>query len=277
MLKTTRQFAGCWTRMSHASKATGCEMVFSVYAPDNMKEAPALFYLSGLTCNDMNFVEKAGAARRASERGIALIAPDTSPRGTNVPGEDESYDLGSGAGFYVDAKAEPWLSGGYKMESYIRELRQMKIDRVDSSIAGITGHSMGGHGALTLALKMRNEFASVSAFAPICHPSAVPWGTKAFQAYGLIDEVHLHDATLLISEKRFDSILVDQGAEDQFLVGSVDQLKPEAFKKACAKAGQPLQLRYHAGHDHSYSFISTFIDDHVDFHADRLLRRRDES
>ena len=273
-----RQFGGWWTRYSHLSQACSCDMTFSVYLPEAAKgPVPALKYLSGLTCTDENFVQKAGAARRAAERGIALIAPDTSPRGLEIPGEDDSYDFGSAAGFYIDATRDPWTKG-YNMETYIvQELREVlkEIPEIDISNLGITGHSMGGHGALTLAMKHPDVYTTVSAFSPICNPTAVPWGKKAFEGYlgGNESDWSLHDATELVVKQNQlrDDILIDQGADDNFLVGDVNQLQPEAFKAACASVQQPLTLRYQDGYDHSYFFISSFIDDHIDFAADRLL------
>mmetsp|Transcript_21617 Transcript_21617/g.69622 ORF Transcript_21617/g.69622 Transcript_21617/m.69622 type:complete len:288 (-) Transcript_21617:46-909(-) len=274
-----RQFGGWWTRYQHLSQACGCDMTFSVFVPPKGEPTtplPALTYLSGLTCTDENFVQKAGAARRAAERGIALLAPDTSPRGLGVPGEDDSYDFGSAAGFYVDATAEPWAKG-YNMESYVTEdLLDAVEGIVDVSNLGVTGHSMGGHGALTLALKHPGLFKSVSALAPICNPTTVPWGKKAFEGYlGSVDAGKDHDATELIAKlgaKQFDDILIDQGADDAFLVGDTNQLQPEAFIAACDAANQPVTVRFQEGYDHSYFFISSFIDDHVDFAADRLLK-----
>ncbi|KAJ8606630.1 hypothetical protein CTAYLR_008392 [Chrysophaeum taylorii] len=278
-----RQFGGWWTRYAHDARSTKCEMTFSVFVPDGATAAPTLYYLSGLTCTDENFVHKAGAARQASSRGVALVVPDTSPRGNGLAGEDDAYDFGTGAGFYVDALQEPWASAGYKMESYVAtELRDLVdgLEGVDADNAGLTGHSMGGHGALTLAFKYPDRYASVSALAPICNPTRCPWGVKAFEGYlGSVDAGEDHDACKLVAKHetgRFDSILVDQGAEDQFLVGDIDQLRPESFRAACDKAGQNLNLRYHPGFDHSYFFISTFIDDHVDFAADRLLNNNNK-
>lgn len=272
-----KQFGGWWTRYSHLSQVCGCDMSFSVYVPpETSGPVAALKFLSGLTCTDENFVQKAGAARRASERGIGLISPDTSPRGLGLAGEDDSYDFGSGAGFYVDATNEPW-SQNYKMESYVTkellEIIDSEVKDIDARRISVSGHSMGGHGALTLALKYPDLYKSVTAFAPICNPTQVPWGQKAFQGY-LKEDGKMHDATELFlarGTKLFDSILIDQGADDNFLTGDVNQLQPQALEKACLKISQPLTLRYQPGYDHSYFFISTFIDDHVDFAADRLL------
>lgn len=236
---------------------------------------PALFYLAGLTCTEETFIIKAGAQRVASELGLILIAPDTSPRGAGVAGETDSWDLGVGAGFYLDATAEPW-SKHYRMETYItQELLPLIFQEfsVDVSRVGITGHSMGGHGALTLALKHPHLFQTVSAFAPIAAPAKCPWGEKAFTAYLGADrsEWAKHDASELM--KACDSapfpagILIDQGLGDQFLE---KQLHPHVFEAACASVGQPLTLRKHKGYDHGYYFISTFMEDHLRFHAERL-------
>ena len=252
-------------------------MVFSVFVPP-VQQAPCLFYLSGLTCTDENFVQKAGAARRASELGVALVAPDTSPRlpdDRKLPGEDDSYDFGSGAGFYVDASVYPW-SQYYNMYSFVTqelpEAVMVACPEVDVQTRSITGHSMGGHGALTIALKQPAVWRSVSAFSPICNPTKVPWGVKAFEGYlGSVEAGLEHDACELVKKgPRPDAILVSQGADDDFLVGDVNQLQPEAFRSACDAVGQELDLRYEAGYDHSYFFIQSFIDDHLDFHASRL-------
>jgi S-formylglutathione hydrolase len=253
-------------------------MVFSVFVPP-VEKAPCLFYLSGLTCTDENFVQKAGAARRAAELGIALVAPDTSPRlpeDRRLPGEDDSYDFGSGAGFYVDASIYPW-SQYYNMYSFVTqelpEAVMVACPEVDVQTRSITGHSMGGHGALTIGLKQPALWRSVSAFSPICNPTKVPWGTKAFEGYlGSVDAGAAHDACELLkgySGPPF-SLLVDQGAADNFLAGDTNQLQPEALKAACAAAGVSLEFRLHLGYDHSYYFISTFIADHIAYHAKAL-------
>jgi S-formylglutathione hydrolase len=216
---------------------------------------------------------KAGAQRVAAQEGIILVAPDTSPRGAGAPGETDSWDFGVGAGFYVDAVQEPWARH-YRMYSYILELRELVLREfgLDEARCGIFGHSMGGHGALTIALRNPNLFRSVSAFAPIAAPSRCPWGEKAFSGYLGPDRAawRTHDATELVGEGpvRFpEGILVDQGLADKFLA---DQLHPDAFEAACAAAGQPLILRRHPGYDHGYYFISTFVEDHLRFHAARL-------
>jgi len=259
----------------HESDAIGLSMRFSAFIPAHAQGAalPALFFLAGLTCNEETFMIKAGAQRAAAQQGMILIAPDTSPRGACVNGEDDSWDFGVGAGFYLDATQAPW-NMNYRMESYICELRELVIRElaVDARRVGISGHSMGGHGALTLALRHPDLFRSVSAFAPIAAPSQCPWGQKAFNGYlGANREAwRQHDASALMAQMRTPfpaGILIDQGLGDKFLA---EQLYPEAFEEACRAAAQPLQLRRHAGYDHGYYFISTFIDDHLRFHAANL-------
>lgn len=257
---------------SHESRETGCVMRFGVFLPPQAEAGavPVLFWLSGLTCTEENFIVKAGAQRVAAELGLALVAPDTSPRGLKIPGEDESYDFGSGAGFYVDATEAPW-SRGYRMYSYItQELFALVAATfpVDAARVGIFGHSMGGHGALTIALKNPDRYKSVSAFAPICSPLHCPWGEKALSGYLGADRApwREYDATALIEDRGWTgpAILVDQGTGDQFLDS---QLKPELLAKACGEAGVALDLRMQQGYDHSYFFIATFIEDHLRFHA----------
>ena len=251
-------------------------MRFSIFIPPQAAQGPlpALFYLAGLTCTEETFAIKAGAQQHAAREGLILIAPDTSPRGAGIEGETASWDFGEGAGFYLDATQAPW-SQHYRMESYIHELRQLVIDElpVDANRIGIFGHSMGGHGALTLALRRPDLFRSVSAFAPIAAPVRCPWGQKAFGGYlGADQETWLqHDASALMSvqdEAPFpNGILIDQGLADKFLE---EQLYPGVFEDACRAAGQPLELRRHAGYDHGYYFISSFIADHVKFHSRQL-------
>jgi len=267
-------FGGVQRFYRHASREIGLPMRFSVYLPPQtaLAKVPALLYLAGLTCNEETFMIKAGAQRVAAEFGLALIAPDTSPRGAGVSGETESWDFGVGAGFYLDASAAPWAKN-YRMESYLTtELLPLVAQElaVDGSRVGIFGHSMGGHGALTLALKHPGLFKSVSAFAPICAPTQCPWGQKAFAGY-LGPDTELwaaHDACALMSNRTTalhpESILIDQGLADQFLP---TQLNPHLFEQACAKAAQPLTLRRHAGYDHGYYFVSTFMADHLAHHA----------
>ncbi|TWI67688.1 S-formylglutathione hydrolase [Pseudoduganella lurida] len=268
-------YGGVQRFYKHDSRAIGLPMRFSVFLPPRADDAPlpALFYLAGLTCNEETFMIKAGAQRMAAELGLVLIAPDTSPRGANVPGEAEAWDFGVGAGFYLDATQQPWARH-YRMESYLHEVRELVVAElpVAADRIGIFGHSMGGHGALTLALRRPDLFRSVSAFAPIAAPSQCPWGHKAFTGYLGADRAAWaeHDASALManSVKPFPhGILVDQGLADKFLA---EQLYPEAFEAACAQAGQPLTLRRHEGYDHGYYFISTFVEDHLRWHAPQL-------
>ena len=264
----------------HDSKVIGLPMRFSAFLPPQAvhekKRVPVLLYLAGLTCTEETFAAKGGAQRLAAQLGMALVCPDTSPRGANIPGETDSWDFGLAAGFYLDATREPW-SRHYRMESYIVEELLPLLDAelgLDIAHAGITGHSMGGHGALTLALRHPGLFASVSALAPVAAPSECPWGEKAFSGYLGEDREgwRAHDASALMAghkEPPFPAgILVDQGLDDQFLA---EQLRPERFEEACAVARQPLRLRRHAGYDHSYYFVSTFIGDHLRHHA-RAMR-----
>ncbi|WP_073699252.1 S-formylglutathione hydrolase, partial [Burkholderia mallei] len=263
----------------HESKTIGLPMKFSAYLPPQAAHGrvPALFYLAGLTCTEETFAIKAGAQRFAAQHGIALVAPDTSPRGAGVPGEADAWDFGVGAGFYVDATEAPW-SAHYRMESYVSgELREIVAAElpIDAARLGIFGHSMGGHGALVLALRHPQLYRSVSAFAPIAAPTRCPWGEKAFSGYLGADREawKRHDASELVARadaKRFaEGILIDQGLADPFLP---TQLHPDAFEAVCRAAGQPLTLRRHAGYDHGYYFISTFIADHLAHHA-RVLGR----
>lgn len=258
----------------HPSQSTHTTMRFSLFLPDGAGPHPVLLWLSGLTCTEENFTTKAGAYLAAARHGLAVLAPDTSPRGEGVA-DDAAWDLGQSASFYVDAVREPW-SAHFRMESWItRELPAVVRAEfaVDTGRCGISGHSMGGHGALTLALRHPALYRSVSAFAPISSPTRCPWGVKAFTAYLGDDQAQWarHDAARLIesgaARGRFDSLLVDQGGADAFLV---EQLRPELLEQACAAAGQSLVLRRQAGYDHSYYFVSTFIADHLAWHAERL-------
>lgn len=276
LLSEHRCFDGVQRFYRHQSHEIGLPMNFSVFIPPQAAQGPVpvLFFLAGLTCTEETFMIKAGAQRLAAEHGLMLVTPDTSPRGAGVAGEDDDWDFGSGAGFYLDATQAPW-SKHYRMESYIvSELGDIVTRDLpgDAARMGIFGHSMGGHGALVLAQRHPQRFRSVSAFAPIAAPSRCPWGVKAFSAY-LGDDRQAwasHDASALMenSSKPFPKgILIDQGLADGFLA---EQLYPEAFEEACAAAGQPLSLRRHEGYDHGYYFISTFMRDHIAFHAERL-------
>ncbi|HWW71797.1 MAG TPA: S-formylglutathione hydrolase [Duganella sp.] len=272
-------FGGTQRFYRHDSREIGLPMRFSVFIPDGAADVqsrmPALFYLAGLTCNEETFMTKAGAQRAAAQAGLILIAPDTSPRGAGVAGEADSWDFGVGAGFYLDATRQPW-SQHYRMYSYIHELRELVVRElpVDGARVGIFGHSMGGHGALTMALKRPDVFRSVSAFAPIAAPSKCPWGRKAFSGY-LGDDTAAwaqYDASLLMAGLKTPfpaGILIDQGLGDKFLA---EQLYPEAFEEACRTAAQPLELRRHERYDHGYYFISTFMEDHIRFHARNLAK-----
>jgi S-formylglutathione hydrolase len=252
-------------------------MKFSVFLPPQATHGPvpALVYLAGLTCSEETFMTKAGAQRLAAELGLALIAPDTSPRGANVAGESDSWDFGLGAGFYLDATQEPWAKN-WRMESYITQELLPLVSAtlpINTAKVGIFGHSMGGHGALTLALRHPALFRSVSAFAPICAPAQCPWGSKAFTNYLGADKSSwaAHDATALMSQLTAapypGGILIDQGLADKFLA---EQLHPDLFAAACQTARQPLTLRKHAGYDHGYYFVASFVGDHLRHHALQL-------
>jgi S-formylglutathione hydrolase len=275
-------FGGVQRFYRHASREIGLPMRFALFLPPQAlagarggARVPLLTFLAGLTCTEETFTMKAGAQRLAAELGLALLMPDTSPRGAGIVGEDHNWDFGVGAGFYLDATHAPW-AGHWRMESY---LLQELIDGVsaefglDSQRLGLFGHSMGGHGALTLALRHPGRFASVSAFAPICAPTRCPWGHKAFTGYLGQDESSwpAHDASALMAAQTAApypaGILIDQGLADKFLP---EQLHPEAFEAACAAVGQPLTLRRHAGYDHGYYFIASFVDEHLRHHAAAL-------
>jgi len=274
-LKNWTCFGGQQQVWKHRSAALDCDMEVAVYLPPQAAAGgplPVLYYLSGLTCTWENMVTKAGAQRYAAEHGLILVAPDTSPRGVNIPGENESYDFGSGAGFYVDATQAPW-SKHYRMYSYVTmELPDLIAGHfpIDASRIGITGHSMGGHGALVCALRNPARYRSVSAFSPIVAPSQVPWGQKAFTGYlgTATDQWQPYDATALAATTAWTNpILIDQGTADEFLES---QLKPQLFASACAKAGIPVTLRLQQHYDHSYYFIQSFIGEHIAWHADAL-------
>jgi S-formylglutathione hydrolase len=259
----------------HFSEQCQAHMQFAVFLPPQARRerVPVLYYLSGLSCTEENFVTKAGAQRYAAENGIALVAPDTSPRGLGLPGETEDSDFGEGAGFYLDATVEPWARH-YRMYSYVVEELPALLDQhfmVNVDRQSIMGHSMGGHGALVCALRNGDRYLSVSAFSPIAAPMRSPWGQKAFAGYLGPDESRwkAYDATELVATANFGgNILIDQGTADSFLE---TQLMPQAFEKACDAAGQLLTLRMQPGYDHSYSFIATFMEDHIKHHATALL------
>jgi S-formylglutathione hydrolase len=267
-------FGGTVQFYSHLSEACNSEMKFSVYIPPQaqLEPVPVLYFLSGLTCTEENFMTKAGAQQFAAKYGVMLVAPDTSPRNTNTVGEEDDWDLGTGAGFYVDATEMPWRSR-YNMYSYVvRELPQLIVENfsVKGDRQGIFGHSMGGHGALVCALRNGDRYRSVSAFSPIVAPMKCPWGQKAFSHYlGQNTELwKAYDASELIQTNPFPSpILIDQGTADNFLN---KQLMPQIFEQACDRVGQLLNLRMQEGYDHSYYFISTFVEDHIRYHAERL-------
>jgi S-formylglutathione hydrolase len=270
-----RSFGGTHQRVRHRSATLDCDMVFAIYLPPQVEagaRVPVLYWLSGLTCTDENFMQKAGAQRAAAELGIAIVAPDTSPRGPSVPGDpDGAWDFGLGAGFYVNATEAPW-SRHYRMHDYVvTELPDLiEANFPVSDRRAVSGHSMGGHGALVAALRHPGRYRSVSAFAPICHPMDCPWGQKAFGRYLGPDRSTwaAWDACALIpgASERLP-ILVDQGLADDFLA---TQLKPEALEAACAAAGHSLTLRRQPGYDHSYYFIASFIEDHLRHHARAL-------
>ena len=270
-------FGGVQGFYRHNSTETNTQMKFGVFVPPQARSGPVpvLFYLAGLTCNEETFAIKAGAQRHAAEHGLMLVTPDTSPRGTGIEGADAAWDFGAGAGFYLDATQTPW-SAHWRMEGYVaRELRALVLEHFaarDDRI-GIFGHSMGGHGALTLALNHPGLYQSVSAFAPIAAPMQCPWGVKAFSGYlGDLAENRQawarHDACELIrAGARVPPLLIDQGLADKFLA---EQLHPDLFEAACGAAGQPLVLRRHEGYDHGYYFISTFMAEHIAHHARHL-------
>ena len=277
-LSETGCFGGRIGFYRHTSSSNNCDMRFSVFVPPQAAQGnvPVLTFLSGLTCTEENFMVKSGAQRVAAMLGIMLVSPDTSPRGEGVPDDpDDDYDFGLGAGFYLNATQEPW-SANYQMYDYItKELPPLIFENFpgDPERHGLTGHSMGGHGALTIGLRNPDMFRSLSAFAPICTTLHSPWGQKAL-GYYLGDDTSAwqnHDACEVArrssSLKKYDRILVDQGADDPFLA---EQLKPELLEAACKESGLPLELHIHKGYDHGYYFISTFIEEHLRFHAERL-------
>ena len=279
-ISENKSFGGLQTVWEHQSDICSCPMRFAVYTPPALadgsadKPVPVLWWLSGLTCTEENFTVKSGFQRYAAEHGLMVVAPDTSPRGTDLPGEHDAYDFGSGAGFYVNATQDPWREN-YNMYSYVtEELPDVVFNGIggcDRERQGIFGHSMGGHGALVIALRERRVFRSLSAFAPIVAPSGVPWGEKAFSGY-LGDNVDLwkeFDATELVKSGHYfaGDILIDQGTADQFLD---EQLKPHLFEAACKEVDQLCTVRMQDGYDHSYFFIASFMADHMAHHAKAL-------
>lgn len=266
-------FGGWLNRYKHHARALECEMTFSIYLPPQAEQGkvPLLWWLSGLTCTDENFMQKAGAQRVAAELGMAIVCPDTSPRGLDLPGEHDSYDFGSGAGFYVNATQQPW-SKHYRMYDYVND-ELPSVVRQHFPVNGresISGHSMGGHGALVMALRQPGRYASVSAFSPVVNPSEVPWGEKAFSNYLGDDRGKWtqYDACELVAKGASrQPLFIDQGEDDNFLE---EQLKPENLEAACEKRDHPLTLRRQPGYDHSYYFIATFIEEHLRYHAKHL-------
>ena len=272
----TRCFGGIQKTIRHASEATGTDMNVSIFLPPQATAGPVpvLYYLSGLTCTEENVTVKAGAQQYAAEAGLALVMPDTSPRGLDLPGEHDDWDFGSGAGFYVNATEAPWKDH-YRMYDYVTEELPALVgahEPIDTARAAITGHSLGGHGALVVGLRNPDRYASISAFAPIVSPTRCPWGHKALGHYLGADREtwSAYDASLLVTNPHPNEILIDQGLADGFLE---EQLKPELFEAACGASGQALRLRRQEGYDHSYFFIATFMPDHV-AHAAKALGLR---
>lgn len=279
LVTENKVFGGLHKRVHHVSSSLNCEMHFAIYLPPQVEKrqsVPVLYWLSGLTCTDENFMQKAGAFRAAAELGIAIVAPDTSPRGESVPDDPEGqYDLGLGAGFYLNATQAPW-NAHYKMYDYIVDELPALIEASFSvsDQRAISGHSMGGHGALSIALKNPERYTSVSAFSPICSPTQCPWGEKAFTHYLGQDRStwEQYDSALLMaqsSDSKQLPALVDQGDADGFLE---EQLKPQLLENAAQASNYPLTLRMQSGYDHSYFFISSFFEDHLRFHANHLFR-----
>ncbi len=270
LISEARCFGGWQRSYRHRSERCDCDMRFAVYLPPAAEHAPvaALYWLSGLTCTEDNFSTKAGAQRYAAALGIALIMPDTSPRGLELAGEDDDWDFGSGAGFYVTATQAPW-AGHYDMYGYVVEELPALIEAqlpLQPGLRAISGHSMGGHGALTIGLKHPDRYRSVSAFAPICAPMRSPWGRKALSGYLGDDETQWrqYDASWLAAHQPIaQTLLIDQGTADPWLD---EQLLPEVLEEACASSGQPLELRRQQGYEHGYYFVSTFIGEHLEFH-----------
>ncbi|MEX2963053.1 S-formylglutathione hydrolase [Microbulbifer sp. TYP-18] len=278
LVSSTKAFDGVQQRYRHFSETLDCTMHFAIFLPpmaermDREPQLPALYWLSGLTCTDENFSQKAGAQRMAAELGIALVIPDTSPRGEQVA-DDENYDLGQGAGFYLNATRDPWQHH-YRMYDYVLEELPALVEQQFplNGRRAIAGHSMGGHGALVLGLRNPDRFSSISAFSPICNPSDCPWGEKAFSAYlgTKREEWEAYDASRLIEgATEHLPILISQGEDDEFLQR---ELKPQVLQAAAEAADYPVKIEHHAGYDHSYYFIATFIEQHLRFHADFLLK-----
>jgi len=274
-LSQVKAFGGLYRRYVHQSAPCRCKMTFGVFTPSDTVASPVLVFLAGLTCTDENFAQKAGAFRVAAELGLALVMPDTSPRGLDVAGEAEAWDFGVGAGFYLNATEQKWAA--WRMDDYVStELPAClaSLPGLDVSRLSLMGHSMGGHGALVLALRSPLRYRSVSCFAPICHPSVVPWGVKAFTGYLGSDGAawKAYDATELLKSHTGPAfpLLVDVGSADNFLAAG--QLKPEDLEQAATAVGFPLTLRMQAGYDHSYHFIASFVEDHLRFHAAHLIR-----
>ena len=271
-IESHASFGGTQEVWQHPSSTLDCQMRFGVYLPPQAAQGPCpvLYWLSGLTCTEQNFITKAGAQRYAAEHGVILVAPDTSPRGEDIT-NDDGYDLGQGAGFYVNAARAPWARH-YRMHDYVVEELPALVDAhfPTTTARGVSGHSMGGHGALVTALRNPGRYRSVSAFSPIVAPSRVPWGERAFEAYLGDDRAvwKQWDACELLRDARERlQLLVDQGGDDEFLQR---QLRPELLRDACAAAGHPLELRMQPGYDHSYYFIASFIGDHIAWHARHL-------
>lgn len=272
-VSSNKMFGGLQKVYSHESKECGCTMKFGIYLPPQAEtqKCPVLYWLSGLTCTEQNFVTKGGSQKYAAQNGFIIVAPDTSPRGLNLPGEDDAYDFGSGAGFYVNATQDPWKTN-YRMYEYVTKELPAVIDAnfpTEKGKQSIFGHSMGGHGALICALKNPGQYKSVSAFAPICNPSVCPWGIKAFTGYLGEDKEtwKAYDATCLV--KNYNGppldILIDQGKADDFLPQG--QLLPDNFVAACTESKTQVTLRMQEGYDHSYYFMATFLEDHIAHHA----------
>lgn len=275
-MSSNKVFGGFNRRYKHESSSVGCPMTFTIFFPPaaDSSKVPVLYWLSGLTCNDENFIQKSGAQRAAAAHGLALVAMDTSPRGLNVEGESDSWDFGTGAGFYLNATQEKWKN--WRMYDYVTKelpsLLSSHFPQLDTSNASLFGHSMGGHGALTLFLKNPSKYKSVSAFGPICNPTACPWGVKAFNGYLGAEKSawEEYDATLLVTKYNGPktTILIDQGDADKFY--KENQLLPENFEQACKSAGMPIDMRIQPGYDHSYFFIASFVEDHIQHHAKAL-------